>query len=56
MDRMVLVRKLVLAGVVIASQSAFGQQSMSEKETAAGDAVAKLIERVRRENGIPKLR
>jgi hypothetical protein len=56
LDRMSLVRKLVLAGVVIASQSAFGQQSISEKETAAGDAVAKLIERVRRENGIPKLR
>jgi hypothetical protein len=51
-----LVGKLVLAGAVIALQSAFGQQSVSEREKAAGDAVAKFVKRVRGENGVPKLR
>ena len=55
-DRMGVMSRFVLAGVVLTLQTAFGQQSIPKKEKAAGDAVARLVEQIRRENGIPKLR
>jgi hypothetical protein len=42
--------------IVLASQTALAQQPVSAKENAAANAVARLVEQAREQNGLPKLR
>ncbi|MGA9392684.1 MAG: hypothetical protein WBV69_19805 [Candidatus Sulfotelmatobacter sp.] len=51
-----VVRKLVLAVLLVTLQTAFAQQSITNQEKTAEDVVAKLVAEIRKQGRLPELR